>query len=115
MVSKKSSRKTDSELSREPVHRVTDGEEVGELEEVREQMAVIQHQINNRLAVILGNVQFLLLKSDQLDDKLIKRFKVVEKAALKISEVNQQLTGLTEPHSINLTDSEKGRADESEI
>ena len=70
-----------------------------ELERVREQIAMIQHQINNPLAVVLGNVQFLLLKSGELDDKLVQRLSVVEKAALKISQANQRFSELIESES----------------
>lgn len=106
-MSRKFSRKSEPELSREPVHPVANIEGVNQLAEVRDQLEVIQHQINNPLAVVLGNVQFLLLKRDQLDDKLVKRLRVIEKAALKISEMNQQLTGLTKSNSENRADGEK--------
>lgn len=100
-------------MSRESAHQVANIEGVNQLAEVRDQLEVIQHQINNPLAVVLGNVQFLLLKRDQLDDKLVKRLRVIEKAALKISEINQQLTGLARLNSENRADGEKNVAGKS--
>ena len=61
---------------------------------VRDQLAVLQHQINNPLAVVLGNVQFLLLKKDGLEEKVVARLEKIEKAALKICSLNEQLTPL---------------------
>lgn len=90
-------------MTRESVHQVSGDEQAMEFKSMREQLAEVQHRINNPLAVVLGNVQFLLLKSDNLDEKLVKRLKVVEKAALKISEVNQQLSRLAKPESKNAT------------
>lgn len=60
--------------------------------------SLVQHQINNPLAVVLGNIQFLLLKPDKLDPALAERLKVVEKAALRIAEVNSKLSDI--PRSV---------------
>lgn len=58
-------------------------------------ISLVQHQINNPLAVVLGNVQFILLKNLDLDQGLIERLQVVEKAALKIAEVNKKLSDIS--------------------
>lgn len=52
----------------------------------------INHQINNPLAVILGNIQCLLLEKPAENQKSLSRLRRIEKAALKISSVNQELT-----------------------
>ena len=55
----------------------------------------INHQINNPLAVIVGNVQCLLLSKQITDEKTIARLKVIEKAALTVSEINRKLTNIS--------------------
>ena len=54
----------------------------------------INHQINNPLAVIIGNIQCLLLGNQFEDEKTLSRFKVIEKAALKIADVNKKLINI---------------------
>lgn len=54
----------------------------------------INHQINNPLAVIIGNIQCLLLASKTEDEKTLSRYKVIEKAALKIADVNKKLVNI---------------------
>jgi signal transduction histidine kinase len=56
-----------------------------------ELVASVHHQINNPLAVIVGNVQCLLVEKRDLDEKALARLKVIEKAALKVSKVNRNL------------------------
>lgn len=51
----------------------------------------INHQINNPLAVILGNLQCLLLEEDQLTQKTISRLRRMETSCLQIQDVNRQL------------------------
>lgn len=54
----------------------------------------INHQINNPLAVIIGNIQCMLLGNQFDDEKTLSRFKVIEKAALKIADVNKKLINI---------------------
>jgi hypothetical protein len=59
---------------------------------ISETASSINHQINNPLAVILGNIQCLLLEKPADNQKSLSRLRRIEKAALKISRVNQELT-----------------------
>jgi len=79
----------------------------------------VNHEINNPLTAILGNVQLLLLKHDGMDEDLKEKLKVVEDAALRIRDVTQKLLRLTSPKSVNysgetsmidLSDDEKGES-----
>lgn len=63
----------------------------------------VNHEINNPLTAILGNVQLLLLKHDGLEDDIKGKLKVVEEAALRIRDVTQKLLRLTSPKSVNYT------------
>jgi GAF domain-containing protein len=51
----------------------------------------INHQINNPLAIIIGNVQCLLTQNAAADQKAQTRLKRIEAAAMRISEVNRKL------------------------
>lgn len=63
----------------------------------------INHEVNNPLTAILGNIQLLLLKRDDLDDDLIKKLKVMEVSANKIKDVTQKLLNLTNARSVEYT------------
>lgn len=58
-------------------------------------VASVHHQINNPLAVIVGNVQCLMIEKKDLDEKSVSRLKLIEKAALKVSKVNSNLLTVT--------------------
>lgn len=74
---------------------------VPELIEREKLAAVIQtavtvnHEVNNPLTAILGNVQLLLLKRADLDDELRAKLKTIEESAMKIKEVTHRLLQLT--------------------
>ena len=62
------------------------------------QVAVtINHEINNPLTAILGNVQLALGERGKLDEGTIKRLESIEKGAVKISEVTKSLLSIIEP------------------
>ena len=52
---------------------------------------IINHQINNPLAVIVGNIQCLFAEEREMNQRMISRLRKVEASALKIGEVNRQL------------------------
>lgn len=60
----------------------------------------INHEINNPLTAILGNIQLLLMDKEKLSDPLINKLEVVEVSALKIKDVVQKLLKLTNPKSV---------------
>ena len=65
------------------------------LEAIKETAAAVSHEINNPLTAVLGNVQLLLMKRDDLDEDLRKKLKVVEESALRIKDVTQKLMNIT--------------------
>jgi len=56
--------------------------------------AAVNHEINNPLAVIVGQIQCLLYEASDLSDKAVERLHRVEQAALRIGEVNRRLLHL---------------------
>ena len=69
------------------------------------EMAVtVNHEVNNPLTAILGNVQLLLLKRTDLDPELQAKLKTIETSALKIKDVTQKLLRLTSARSVKYTE-----------
>ena len=60
----------------------------------------VNHEVNNPLTAILGNVQLLLMKKEGLDEELITKLKTIEESALKIKDVTQRLMRMTSPKTI---------------
>ncbi len=63
----------------------------------------INHEVNNPLTAILGNVQLLLLKRDDLDEELRSKLKVIEESAMRIKDVTQSLMKIKTPRSVEYT------------
>ncbi len=61
------------------------------LSALAEDSVSINHEINNPLSVIIGNVQCILMQKSVPDQKALSRLKRIEAAAIKISEVNRRL------------------------
>ncbi|GAI44552.1 unnamed protein product, partial [marine sediment metagenome] len=74
------------------------------LEAVIETAVTVNHEINNPLTAILGNVQLLLLKRQDLDKDLSEKLKTIEASAMKIRDVTQRLLRLTSARSVEYTE-----------
>ncbi|MCH7689675.1 MAG: hypothetical protein IIA17_01345, partial [candidate division Zixibacteria bacterium] len=64
----------------------------------------VNHEVNNPLTAILGNVQLLLAKQENLNPDTISKLRVVEASALKIKEITQKLLKLTHSRTVEYTD-----------
>jgi signal transduction histidine kinase len=53
--------------------------------------ASINHEINNPLSVIVGQVQCLMVEDHDFDARTIERLQRVEQAAIRIGEINRRL------------------------
>jgi signal transduction histidine kinase len=62
---------------------------------INETAVTVNHEINNPLTAILGNVQLLLMHRKDLDDELRNKLNVIETSASKIRDVTQKLLRLT--------------------
>ncbi|UCD94949.1 MAG: hypothetical protein JSU69_02550 [Candidatus Zixiibacteriota bacterium] len=56
----------------------------------------ITHEVNNQLQAILGNVQVLLRERTELDEKLMKKLKVIEESAWAIMKTMRKLMNVSE-------------------
>jgi len=91
------------------VHDRDRDDRAGDIEKERQSAVIetavtVNHEVNNPLTAILGNVQLLLLKREDLDDELRGKLKTIEISALKIKDVTQKLMRLTSPRSIDYSD-----------
>ena len=71
---------------------------------VVETAVTVNHEINNPLTAILGNVQLMLLKRDTLDEELRRKLETIEEAAMKIRDVTQKLLNLTSARSVEYSE-----------
>ncbi|MEW5993735.1 MAG: histidine kinase dimerization/phospho-acceptor domain-containing protein [Candidatus Zixiibacteriota bacterium] len=77
------------------------------LSAIIETAVTVNHEVNNPLTAILGNVQLLLLKRTNLDPELAAKLKTIEASALKIKDVTQRLMRLTSPKSVDYAEGTK--------
>ncbi len=74
------------------------------LEAIVETAVTVNHEVNNPLTAILGNVQLLLMKREELDSDLLRKLEIIEQSAVKIKDVTQKLLRLTTVRTVNYTD-----------
>ncbi len=92
------------EQSQSSLQQASRGLEV--LEQVAEAAQVaasVVHQINNPLAVVIGNIQCLIAERAVPNQKALSRLKRAEKAALDIAEVNRRLLQIHAMHQKRIT------------
>ena len=77
------------------------------LSAIVETAVAVNHEVNNPLTAILGNVQLLLLKRNDLDEDLRAKLKTIEASALKIKDVTQRLMRISSPRSVEYTEGTK--------
>ncbi len=87
---------------------------------VAAEMAVtVNHEINNPLTAILGNVQLMMLRSNELSAETIAKLQTIEQSAMRIRDVTQKMMNLREVRSIpyadgsTMIDLDPGQADQS--
>jgi hypothetical protein len=64
---------------------------------VTETAVAVNHEINNPLTAILGNTQLLLMNKDKLSKETVAKLETIEKSAIQIREVTNQLMTIIEP------------------
>nr|MBN2278312.1 GAF domain-containing protein [candidate division Zixibacteria bacterium] len=64
---------------------------IEKLNAVRELAASVNHEVNNPLSVITGNVEYLLYINKGLNDNIINRLKIIQGEANRIAEINRRL------------------------
>lgn len=77
------------------------------LSAIVETAVTVNHEVNNPLTAILGNVQLLLLKDENLSDELKAKLKTIEESAMKIKDVTQRLMRITSPRTVDYNEDTK--------
>lgn len=72
--------------------------------EARELCSTIHHEINDALAVIVGNAQCFLAEQTVLNQKVATRVRRIQEAAMRIRRVNQKLPSLGAVQAANGAD-----------
>ena len=67
------------------------------LKAIIETAVTINHEVNNPLAAVLGYVQLILSRPENLDSDTINKLKKIETGALRIKEVTNRLLKIVEP------------------
>ena len=78
--------------------------EKARLSAVTDTAVTVNHEVNNPLTAILGNVQLILSRPQGLSDDTLKKLRVVEESALKIKDVTQKLLKLTQARSVEYSE-----------
>jgi len=71
--------------------------EAEKLETITATASTLNHEINNPLMSILGNVELLLADPKLADTPYLEKFKMIEQSALRIREITLQITNLMTP------------------
>ena len=69
------------------------------LSAILETAVTVNHEVNNPLQAIIGNIQLLLMKKDKYDDDIVTKLKAIEESAIKINTVTQKLMRMTHARS----------------
>lgn len=77
---------------------MSDSSSIDSLDDAREAVSTVYHDLNNPLSIISGNAQFLLeiSKEEDLDEQFISSAKDIREAAQRMEESLSRLTRLKE-------------------
>lgn len=77
---------------------MSESESDNSMEEVREAVSSVYHDLNNPLSIISGNAQFLLeiSKEEELDDQFLSSVRDIREAAQRMADSLHELTRLKE-------------------
>lgn len=64
---------------------------------ITQSFATINHEINNPLTPILGNIQLIRKEDNLLSDDHIKKLEIIESNVRKISDIVQKFNGISKP------------------
>lgn len=74
------------------------------VEAVKQTSVTINHKINNPLTAVLGNVQLLLMKGENLPDEVRNRLELIEEGSLRIRDVVSRLMKASEARTTEYVD-----------
>lgn len=75
----------------------TKAREAEKLEMITTTASTLNHEVNNPLMTILGNVELLLSDPTVTDDNVVRKLQVIETSARRIKEITHQMAHLITP------------------
>lgn len=78
--------------------------DLARLEAVKETTITLNHEINNPLTAVLGNVQLLLMKGKELPEDVRARLQMIEQSSLRIRDAVSKLLKIKEARSTTYLD-----------
>jgi K+-sensing histidine kinase KdpD len=64
----------------------------------------VNHEVNNPLQAIIGNIQLIKMKNKNLDKETLAKLQAIEESAMKITEVTQKLMRISSPKTTDYSD-----------
>lgn len=104
-----------SELRSQLKEREPEANLPGRPENIREFIGRINHDINNSLAILVGNVQCMQMEKDIVNQKTLSRLKRMERALLKVNEANHKMLQLIPSRNAEAAASEDNSSTEETI
>lgn len=77
------------------------------IDAVKQTTITLNHEINNPLTVVLGNVQLLLMQGEKLPEEVRNRLQLIEQSSLRIRDAVSRLLKLNEAKSTTYVDDTK--------
>lgn len=74
------------------------------LRAIIETAVTVNHEINNPLTAILGNIQLILLNNENLDEKVADKLRTMELSAMKIKDITQRLLRVNSAKTVKYTE-----------
>lgn len=84
-----------------PDREIIDKERLGAIIETA---ITVNHEINNPLTAILGNIQLLLLHRKDLDEEITAKLRTMESSAMKIKDVTQRLLRVSSARTVEYSE-----------
>ena len=81
--------------------------DLARVEAVKETTITLNHEINNPLTAVLGNVQLLLMKGAELPEDVRARLLMIEQSSLRIRDAVSKLLKIRDAKSTTYLDDTK--------
>jgi DNA-binding response OmpR family regulator len=75
----------------------TKAREAEKLEVITTMASTLNHEVNNPLMAILGNIELLLDDRNHTDEGIVEKLKMIETSARRIQEITHQMANLITP------------------
>lgn len=74
------------------------------LKAILDTAVTVNHEVNNPLQAIIGNIQLIRMKDKKIDKETLAKLEAIEESAMKITKVTQKLMRITSPKTTDYSD-----------